>query len=107
MLPLLWRSGNLLLLGFRALARNKLRTFLTTLGLVIGVGCVIVVIAIGKGAAHQVEATINSLGTNYMFIVPGATQRNGMRVQTESTFTVEDVDAQSAPNVPRSPTRRQ
>ncbi len=93
MLPLLWRSGNLLLLGFRALARNKLRTFLTTLGLVIGVGCVIVVVAIGKGAAYQVEATINSLGTNYMFIVPGVTQRNGMRVQTESTFTVEDVDA--------------
>ncbi|MDQ6801808.1 MAG: ABC transporter permease [Acidobacteriota bacterium] len=89
----LWRSGNLLLLGLRALARNKLRSFLTTLGLVIGVGCVIVVVAIGKGAARQVEEAFNFLGTNVLFVVPGATLRNGIRIAQQSTFTIEDVEA--------------
>jgi putative ABC transport system permease protein len=80
-------------IGCSALVRHKLRSFLTTLGLVIGVGCVIVVMAIGTGAAHEVEQQVNALGTNLMFIVPGATQRNGMRIAAESPFTVEDVDA--------------
>ena len=93
MLNWLWRSGNLLLLGFRALARNKLRTSLTTLGLVIGVGCVIVVIAIGRGASAQIEEAISTVGSNVMFVVPGFTQRNGIRLAQNSTLTLDDVDA--------------
>ena len=89
----LWRSGNLLRLGLRALVRNALRSSLTILGLVIGVGCVIVVVAIGKGATRQVEESMSFLGTNVLFVVPGATLRNGIRIPQSSTFTVEDVDA--------------
>ena len=91
--PVVWRSSNMLLLGFRALARNKLRSFLTTLGLVIGVSCLIVVVAIGKGAAHQVQQAIDAFGTNMMFVVPGATTRGGIRIAQQTTFTVEDVEA--------------
>ena len=65
-----------------ALLRNKLRSFLTMLGIVIGVGCVIAVVAIGNGATKSVEATINSLGTNYIMIFPGASTQSGARIFT-------------------------
>src|SRR5437588_8219821 len=87
------RMGNITVVGLKAISRNKLRSFLTMLGIVIGVGCVIAVVAIGNGATKSVEATINSLGTNYIMIFPGASTQSGARIFTgNSTMTAEDAD---------------
>jgi putative ABC transport system permease protein len=61
----------------RALLRNKLRSFLTTLGVMIGVGAVIAMVAIGEGAKAQVEAAFASMGSNLLIILPGTTTRGG------------------------------
>lgn len=88
------RLGNITIVGLKAIARNKLRSFLTMLGIVIGVGCVIAVVAIGNGATKSVENTINSLGTNFIMIFPGASTSSGARMFTgSSTLTPEDADA--------------
>src|SRR5206468_11639957 len=88
------RMGNITVVGLKAISRNKLRSFLTMLGIVIGVGCVIAVVAIGNGATKSVEATINSLGTNFIMVFPGATTSGGARMFTgSSTLTPEDADA--------------
>jgi putative ABC transport system permease protein len=87
------RLGSIAVIGCRSLARHKLRSALTALGLVIGVGCVVVVVAISRGAAKQVEDSFAFLGTNYMFVVPGATARNGVRLAAQTNFTLDDVDA--------------
>jgi len=88
------RMGNITIVGLKAISRNKLRSFLTMLGIVIGVGCVIAVVAIGAGATKSVENTINSLGTNYIMVFPGASTSGGARMFTgNSTLTPEDADA--------------
>jgi putative ABC transport system permease protein len=61
----------------RALLRNKLRSFLTTLGIVIGVGAVIAMVAIGEGAKAMVEQSFASMGANLLIIMPGVTSRGG------------------------------
>src|SRR5258706_14395856 len=87
------RLGNITLVGLKAISRNKLRSFLTMLGIVIGVGCVIAVVAIGNGATKSVENTINSLGTNYIMIFPGATTQGGARMYSgNSNLTADDAD---------------
>ena len=88
------RLWNITVVGLRAISRNKLRSLLTMLGIVIGVGCVIAVVAIGTGAAKSVQNTINALGTNYIMVFPGATTSGGARMFTgSSTLTPEDADA--------------
>jgi putative ABC transport system permease protein len=88
------RLWNITVVGLKAISRNKLRSFLTMLGIVIGVGCVIAVVAIGNGATKSVENTINSLGTNYIMLFPGAATSGGARMFTgNSTLTPEDADA--------------
>ena len=88
------RLGNIAVVGLKAISRNKLRSFLTMLGMVIGVGCVIVVVAIGNGASLAIQSTINSLGTNYIMIYPGATTASGARLFTgNSTLTADDGEA--------------
>src|SRR5436305_10142690 len=88
------RLGNITIVGLKAISRNKLRSFLTALGIIIGVACVIAVVAIGNGATKSVENTINSLGTNYIMIFPGAATSSGARMFTgSSTLTPEDADA--------------
>ena len=62
----------------KALLRNKLRSFLTTLGIVIGVFAVIVMVAIGEGAKARVEASFASLGSNLLIILSGTTTRGGV-----------------------------
>src|SRR5438445_1795337 len=57
--------------AMRGLSSNKMRTSLTMLGIIIGVGVVILVVAIGQGAAQQVTDAVNSLGTNMLTILPG------------------------------------
>jgi putative ABC transport system permease protein len=86
------RLGNITIVGLKAISRNKLRSFLTALGIIIGVGCVIAVVAIGNGAAKSVENTINSLGTNYVMIFPGATTQSGARLFGNSNMTAEDAE---------------
>jgi putative ABC transport system permease protein len=63
--------------ALRALLRNKLRSFLTTLGIVIGVGAVIAMVAIGEGAKAMIEQQFASMGSNLIIIMPGATTRGG------------------------------
>jgi putative ABC transport system permease protein len=62
----------------RALLRNKLRSFLTALGVVIGVAAVIAMVAIGEGARRRVEATFEAMGTNLLILVPGSASSGGM-----------------------------
>jgi putative ABC transport system permease protein len=88
------RFGNITIVGLKAISRNKMRSFLTMLGIVIGVGCVIVVVAIGNGASKSIQDTINSLGSNFIMVIPGATSQSGARTFTgNSTLTAEDADA--------------
>src|SRR5438552_14816537 len=88
------RLGNITIVSLKAISRNKLRSFLTMLGIVIGVGCVIAVVAIGNGATKSVENTINSLGTNYIMLYPGAATSSGARMFTgSSTLTADDAEA--------------
>jgi putative ABC transport system permease protein len=88
------RLGNITIVGLKAIFRNKLRSFLTMLGIVIGVGCVIVVVAIGNGATQSIQETINSLGSNFIMIFPGASTSGGARLFTgQTTLTIEDADA--------------
>jgi putative ABC transport system permease protein len=66
-------------IALRALARNKLRSFLTMLGIIIGVGAVIAMVAIGEGAKKKVQEQIASLGTNLLVILPGTVTLGGAR----------------------------
>jgi macrolide transport system ATP-binding/permease protein len=76
----------------RALARNKMRTALTMLGIFIGVAALITMVAVGQGANAAVKAQIESLGTNLLIVLPGATTTGGVRAGfgSASTLTVAD-----------------
>ena len=65
--------------AIRALLRNKMRSFLTTLGIIIGVAAVIAMVAIGEGAKAQVEASFASMGSNLLIVLPGSTTSGGQR----------------------------
>ena len=64
--------------ALRAILRNKLRSFLTTLGIVIGVGAVIAMMAIGAGARADIEANVAAMGTNLLIVLPGSTSSGGL-----------------------------
>jgi len=85
----------LLRIALRALAVNKLRSALTMLGIVIGVGAVIVMIAVGGGAQARVEEQIRALGSNLLLVMPGSTTAGGVRMGfgSGSTLTEDDVAA--------------
>jgi putative ABC transport system permease protein len=68
------RISRLLGIAGRSLVRTKMRSLLTMLGIIIGVGAVIIMVAMGEGAKAQIEANIKSLGTNMLVITPGASQ---------------------------------
>ena len=90
----LTRLGNITIVGLKSIARNKMRSLLTALGVVIGVACVIVSVAIGAGVAQSVSEMINSLGSNYIMIMPGAATQGGARIFTgQSNLTEEDAEA--------------
>ena len=84
---------NILLSAFRALRRNKMRSFLTMLGIIIGVGAVIAMLAIGQGAEYSVKEQIASLGTNVLMVFPGAQQQAGVRTAAGSAVTLTEDDA--------------
>ena len=83
--------------AFRALVRNKMRAILTMLGIIIGVSAVIAMVSIGQGAQALVQAQIESIGTNLLFVSAGAQNVGGVRSGTgdsgTNTLTVEDLDA--------------
>jgi len=85
----------LFVLPIRSLLRNKTRSFLTMLGIVIGIASVIAMVAIGEGASHLVESQVRSLGSNMLMIMPGALQTSGVSLGGGSrmTLTPEDADA--------------
>ena len=82
-------------IALKALARNKLRAFLTMLGIIIGVGAVIAMVAIGEGAKSTIRAQIASLGTNVLIIVPGTSNQGGVRVGWGSIRTLVDGDVRA------------
>ena len=67
-----------LAIALQALKVNKLRSALTMLGIIIGVGAVIAMVAIGQGAQASVDAQISTLGTNVLMIYPGSMSRGGV-----------------------------
>jgi len=81
--------------AFQALARNKMRSALTMLGVFIGVAALIAMVAIGQGANDAVRKQIERLGTNLVVIVPGATTMGGMRSGQGSASTLTVVDAEA------------
>jgi putative ABC transport system permease protein len=82
-------------IALKALARNKLRAFLTMLGIIIGVGAVIAMVAIGEGAKATIRAQIAGLGTNVLIIMPGTTNEAGVRVGFGSIRTLVEGDARA------------
>jgi putative ABC transport system permease protein len=82
-------------IALRALSRNRLRSFLTTLGVIIGVAAVITMTAIGEGAKARIQAAFASMGTNMLVISPGSTSLGGVRggSGTMPSLTWEDLNA--------------
>jgi putative ABC transport system permease protein len=89
------RVGSTFNVAFRALRRNKMRSVLTALGIIIGVGAVIAMVGIGNGAKAQVEAQIASLGQNVILIFSGSTTSSGIRTGWggAGTLKIEDAEA--------------
>ncbi len=88
------RPTALLIIALRSLARNKLRTILTMLGIIIGVAAVIAMLAVGQGARAAVESSIASLGSNVIIVFPGALNQSGVHLEAGSVsrFTESDAD---------------
>src|SRR5574339_345619 len=82
-------------IALNALARNKLRTGLTMLGMIIGVGAVITLVAMGNGAQSMIEDQIKGAGTNLITVNAGNFSQGGVRggTGTSSTLTPDDADA--------------
>jgi putative ABC transport system permease protein len=80
-------------IALKALVRNKLRAFLTMLGIIIGVGAVIAMVAIGEGAKSTIREQIAGLGTNVLVIMPGTSHQGGVRAGWGSVNTLVDGDA--------------
>jgi putative ABC transport system permease protein len=82
-------------ISLRALRVNKMRSGLTMLGIIIGVGAVIAMLAVGTGASRQISAQISSMGSNLLIILPGATTAGGVRMGagTQPTLTMDDAQA--------------
>ncbi len=84
----------LIKISFESIGKNKLRSFLTILGIIIGVSAVIIMISIGLGAQREIEARIASLGTNLILVTPGTSSSGGVRqaAGSFSRLTIEDFD---------------
>ncbi len=82
-------------ISFRALWVNKMRSSLTMLGIIIGVGAVIAMVAVGSGASKKISEQISSMGSNLLIILPGSTTAGGVRMGsgTQPTLSLADADA--------------
>ena len=99
-------AGMIVAAAAQAIARNKMRSALTMLGVFIGVAALIVMVAVGQGANAAVRKQIESLGTNLLVVMPGATTRAGVRAGFGSASTLTEADARAlrrdAPAVART-----
>jgi len=86
--------------AWQAMNANRLRTFLTMLGMLIGVAAVILMLAIGRGAQSQVEESINSMGSNLFIVLSGSTSAGGVRMGSGASSTLTMADAQSVAELP-------
>ncbi len=82
-------------ISFRALWVNKMRSFLTMLGIIIGVGAVIAMLAVGQGASRKISQQISSMGSNMLIVMSGAQTSGGIRMGmgTQMTLTLDDAEA--------------
>jgi len=93
----LHRFGILFRVAMTAIGRNKTRSALTALGIIIGVACVLTMIGIGQGSRAAIASQISSLGTNFLLVLPGAATQSGARIFTgQPTLTEDDVAAVAA-----------
>ncbi|HLY63559.1 MAG TPA: ABC transporter permease [Terriglobia bacterium] len=79
--------------ALRALARNKMRTVLTMLGIIIGVGAVICTVAIGEGASNQIQESLRNLGDNIVFVSAGSVNNGGVHMGSSATKTLTVADS--------------
>ena len=87
------RILNLIRIALRAMTRNKMRTFLTMLGIIIGVASVITMLAIGEGSKQSIEKQISDMGANMIMISPSSGMQGGVRLEASSMqrLTLDDV----------------
>lgn len=83
---------NLFKIALRAIAANKLRSFLTMLGIIIGVASVITMLAIGQGSKQSIQKQISEMGSNMIMIMPGQDMRGGVRQEASSMETLKLTD---------------
>jgi putative ABC transport system permease protein len=90
--------GNLIKVAINALKRNKMRSFLTMLGIIIGVASVITMLAIGQGSRKSIQDQIASMGSNMLFVMPGNMRMGGVQQgsSVSQRLTVKDADAIAA-----------
>lgn len=86
---------NLFKIALRAIAANKMRSFLTALGIIIGIAAVITMLAIGQGSKASIKANIAEMGSNMIMISPGTDMRGGVRQDASSMETLKQADYQS------------
>ncbi len=88
------KATRLIDIATRSILKNKLRALLTMLGIIIGVGAVVVMVAIGQGASAQIQQQIDNLGSNMIVIVPGASSAGGVSqgAGTANRLTLEDAE---------------
>ncbi|MDE5998414.1 MAG: ABC transporter permease [Muribaculaceae bacterium] len=84
--------GSLSKIAIKALGNNKMRCFLTMLGVIIGVGAVIAMLAIGQGSKNSIKAQISEMGSNMIMIMPGAERRGGVRQSSDDMQTLKPAD---------------
>ena len=94
-------TTNLLKIALRALVNNKLRGFLTMLGIIIGVASVITMLAIGQGSKRSIQAQISEMGSNMIMIQPGADMRGGVRQDASAMETLKLQDYEDIVNETR------
>ena len=84
-----------IIVAFRSITRNRMRSLLTMLGIIIGLASVIALVALGKGSQADIEAKISSLGTNLIMVRPGSTNTHGVKggAGSRSCLTMKDVAA--------------
>lgn len=93
--------ANLFKIAVRALANNKLRGFLTMLGIIIGVASVITMLAIGQGSKKSIQAEISEMGSNMIMIQPGGDMRGGIRQSADNMETLKLKDYEDIVNETR------
>ncbi len=86
-----------IIIAFRALVMNKMRSALTMLGIVIGVASVIATVAVGSGATQRIQEQIASIGSNLIIVLPGSTTTSGLRMGTGYAVTLTEADAREIP----------